>query len=387
MPIVTQNSQNQENAQNPHNSQEWEKLAKIWQRIQVCLLAPLEECLEETLTQRLQQLVSVLEVVRVEEEAVCNRAQSLGRPRQDRRFIARAFVAKAVYNLPYTDLLIEMLQLQPSLRRICGWQRKRQIPSPATFSRAFAEFAQAGLGDSLHAALVDKHVSDQIVMHISRDSTEIDAREKATPKAKAAPKPKKKRGRPKKDEVREAPEPTRLQKQLTQSKEEALADLPRVCDKGAKTDAKGHWHFWIGWKAHIDWTDGGLPVNVVTTSASLHDSQVAIPMARRTAERVTSLYDLMDSAYDAKEIKQSSRELGHVPIIDPNRRPASSVPLEPASIVRFRERSTAERGNGRLKDEFGCRNLRVRGHQKAHLHVMFAILVLFADQLLKPLTG
>ena len=95
----------------------------------------------------------------------------------------------------------------------------------------------------------------------------------------------------------------------------------------------------------------------------------------------------MDSAYDAKEIRQVSRELGHVPIIDPNRRPANSVPLEPASVVRFRERSVAERGNSRLKDEFGCRNLRVRGHQKAHLHVMFGILALFADQLLKPLTG
>jgi hypothetical protein len=37
--------------------------------------------------------------------------------------------------------------------------------------------------------------------------------------------------------------------------------------------------------------------------------------------------DAMDSAYDAKEIKQASRDLGHVPIIDPNRRPANSVPL------------------------------------------------------------
>jgi hypothetical protein len=110
-------------------------------------------------------------------------------------------------------------------------------------------------------------------------------------------------------------------------------------------------------------------------------------MARRTAQRVTSLYDLMDSAYDAKEIKQVSRDLGHVPIIDPNRRPANSVPLEPASAVRFRERTTAERGNSRLKDEFGCRHLRVRGHAKAHLHVMLGILALFADQLLKPLTG
>lgn len=95
----------------------------------------------------------------------------------------------------------------------------------------------------------------------------------------------------------------------------------------------------------------------------------------------------MDSAYDTKEIKQVSRELGHVPIIGPNRRPANSIPLEPASRLRFRERSVAERGNSRLKDEFGCRNLRVRGHQRAHRHVTFGVLALFTDQLPKPFTG
>ena len=220
-------------------------------------------------------------------------------------------------------------------------------------------------------------------MHISRDATEIAARQRSTSKPKVPTAPPKKRGRPKKGEVREQV-PTRLQKQLSQTVEQALSELPRLCEKGTKTDSKGHWHFWVGWKAHIDWTDGGLPVNVVMTSAAIHDSQVAIPLAKRTAQRVTSLYDLMDSAYDAKEIKQVSRELGHVPIIDPNRRPANSVPLEPASVLRYRERSVAERGNSRLKDEFGCRFLRVRGHAKAHLHVMFGVLALFADQLLKP---
>jgi hypothetical protein len=295
-------------------------------------------------------------------------------------------VAKALYDLPTTDLLIEMLHTQPTLRRLCGWECTRQVPSPATFSRAFAEFAATGLGDAVHATLVEKHVGSHLVMHVSRDATEIAARERSTPKPKAAPTLPKKRGRPKKGEVR-PPEPTRLQRQFGQSVEEAIAELPRTCDKGTKTDSKGHWHFWVGWKAHIDWVDGGLPVNVVTTSAALHDSQVAIPMARRTAARITSLYDLMDSAYDAKEIKQACRELGHVPIIDPNRRPANSIPLEPASKTRFRERSVAERGNSRLKDGFGCRNLRVRGHAKAHLHVMFGILALFADQLLKPFTG
>jgi hypothetical protein len=157
-------------------------------------------------------------------------------------------VAKAVYNLPTTELLMEMLRLQPNLRRLCGWERRRQIPSPATFSRAFSEFAAAGLGDAVHAALVDKHVSPHVVMHVSRDATEIAARQRSTPKPKVEPPPRKKRGRPKKGEVR-APAPTRLQKQLSQTVEQALCELPRLCEKGTKTDSKGHWHFWVGWNS------------------------------------------------------------------------------------------------------------------------------------------
>ena len=56
----------------------------------------------------------------------------------------------------------------------------------------------------------------------------------------------------------------------------------------------------------MDMADGSIPVSCILTSASLHDSQVAIPLATITASRVTSLYDLMDSACDAPEIKAKS---------------------------------------------------------------------------------
>jgi hypothetical protein len=223
-------------------------LAAIWRRIQVCLLPGLEKCLDEPLTERLKQFVRVLEVVRIEEHVAAPPELPQGRPRRDRRLLARAFLAKAVYNLTTTELLMEMLRLQPNLRRLCDWERRRQIPSPATFSRAFAEFAAAGLGDAVHAALVQKHVSTHVVMHVSCDATEIAARQKSTPKAKAQPAPLKKRGRPKKGEVREQA-PTRLQRQLSQTVEQALCELPRLCEKGTKTDSKGHWHFWVGWNS------------------------------------------------------------------------------------------------------------------------------------------
>ena len=54
-----------------------------------------------------------------------------------------------------------------------------------------------------------------------------------------------------------------------------------------------------------------------------------------------------------------------------------------AEDVRYNERSAAERVNGRLKDDFGGRNVRVRGHAKVACHLMFGILALTCDQLLR----
>ena len=358
-------------------------IAEFWNTICSTLVPRVQECLDEPLTDKLKQLVGILEVVRIEEHIPPDPPKKMGRRRDDRRPMARAFVAKAVYNLPTTQLLIEMLHLQPSLRRICGFASRKDIPTSATFSRAFAEFARKNLADTVHAALVATYVGEAVVMHLSRDATEIVAREKPAKKAKKEPKQKKKCGRRRKDAPVPEPEPTRLQKQLDQTIQEALWELPYVCDVGVKTDSKGHKHAWIGWKTHIDWADGAFPITVITTSASLHDSQVAIPMSKRSAQRVTSLYDLMDSAYDAEPIHQTSRDLGHRPIIDANKRRGDALPFDPATALRFRERTTAERGNSRLKDDFGARHLRVRGHAKAHLHVMFGILALFADQWLK----
>ena len=44
-----------------------------------------------------------------------------------------------------------------------------------------------------------------------------------------------------------------------------------------KRNAKGHTTSWIGYKLHVDTADGGIPIGCIMTSASTHDSQVAIP--------------------------------------------------------------------------------------------------------------
>ena len=228
---------------------------------------------------------------------------------------------------------------------------------------------------------------------VSRDSTAIGGRESPAPKPAATARPKRRRGRPRQDELR-AKEPRRLQRQPSMTLDEMLEDLPKVCDIGVKRNAKGHQENWTGYKLHID---GGIPVSCLLTSASVHDSQAAIPLARLTASRVDSLYDLMDSTYDAPEIRAFSQKLGHVPIIDLNPRGRPQVKAErkrealaqrrighlSPEARRTRERSTVERVNGRLKDEFGGRYLRVRGPGKVWCHLMFGILALTVEQLMR----
>ena len=92
---------------------------------------------------------------------------------------------------------------------------------------------------------------------------------------------------------------------------EMVDELSKACDVGVKKNAKGARQTWVGYKLHVDAADGGVPVRCLLTSASLHDTQAAIPLACLTVGRVDNLYDLMDTAYDADEIRAYSRDLGH----------------------------------------------------------------------------
>ena len=370
-------------------------LSNIWNRFQASLFPWLQEELGE-LTGKQQQLIEVLEIAQIETHLPYV-GQVPGRPPEDRCAIARAFVAKAVYHLPTTEMLLDQLKSDITLRRICGWERKQDIPSRATFSRAFAEFAESQLAERVHAAIIDTHLGNQLIGHICRDSAAITAREKPEKKAvKAAATPPKKRGRPKKGEER-IKEPTRLEKQSAgMSLTEMKDDLPTACNVGTKRNSKGYKTSWIGYKLHIDAADGGIPVSCLLTSASLHDSQAAIPLAELSNQRVSSCYDLMDAAYDAPQIKQHSESLGHVPLIDENPRSKErkaeveaelkrkrKAGYKTSEAIRYNERGTVERVNGRLKDDFGARMVRVKGHAKVMAHLMFGVIALTVDQLMK----
>ncbi len=373
-------------------------LAGFWYRIQGTLFTELEEELGP-MTKKQQQLIEILELCRIE-EYIPHIGGCEGRPQKCRRALARSFIAKSVYNMPTTRMLWERLQTDINLRRICGWESKRQIPSESTFSRAMNEFAESNIPQRAHEALITKsyHGCDEIVGHNSRDSTPIEARERPIKKeAKETCSSPRRRGRPKRGEEKVVKEDRRIERQKEMSLNEMLRDLPKPCDIGMKMNSKGHFETWIGYKLHWDVSDDGVPLSAILTSASVHDSQVAIPLTVMTAQRVVNLYDLMDSAYDVPEIREYSRSLGHVSIIDKNPRRDTKLALEieneekarknlmmpTADEVRYRARSSVERANSRLKDEFGGRMVRVQGTAKVMCHLMFGVLALAADQLMK----
>jgi hypothetical protein len=305
----------------------------------------------------------------------------IGRPPHERIWILHAFIAKAVYGLATTIALIEWLKVNVTLRRLCGWESAGDVPSESTFSRAFAQFADDELPQLIQAQLIATHCGPKLVGHVSRDTTAIEAREHPAPKPPvepAVPTPPRQRGRPKKGEVRPPKPPGKVEAQLGRSLAENLAALPRACDIGCKTNSKGKTDWWTGYKLHCDTIDGDIPISALLTSASANDMLGAIPLAQMSVQRVRSLYDLMDAGYDAEPIREFSRRLGHVPIIDQNSQRRHERPLDPAERARFRERTAAERVNSRLKEEFGGRTVRVRGAQKVMAHLMFGLLAIAA---------
>ena len=379
-----------------------DSLSSYWRKFQGELFPFLEETVG-FLTESHRALVTVVDMTRL--EAFVQHWRGLpGRPPAERAALARAFVAKAVLNLPTTRMLIERVEADKTLRLLCGWSRPSEVPSESTFSRAFAEFAESELPARVHETLIRQTHADRLVGHIARDSTAIEGHEKprrAEEPEPSAPKPApRKRGRPRKGEEPAPKPPSRLERQAEMTLSQMLADLPRRCDVGVKRNAKGHQETWIGYKLHIDTADGDIPVSCILTSASVHDSQVAIPLATMTAGRLVNLYDLMDSAYDAAEIKAHSRALGHAPIIDVN--PRRDVALKQelaleakrqalvghrlAEDIRYNERSSAERVNANLKDNHGGRTVQVRGPEKVMCHLMFGVLVIAVAQIIRLIT-
>lgn len=145
-------------------------LADYWNFFQVSLFPHLEKVLDEPLTDKLRQFIQVIDLIQIERFIDSPYQQTMGRTRADRRAIARAFIAKAVYDMPTTEILIDRLKLRlvlegsADLNAGVTFQALQPSRPYGSVGRAFAEFARLNIGDHIHEALVRTHVGDKIVM-------------------------------------------------------------------------------------------------------------------------------------------------------------------------------------------------------------------------------
>jgi len=148
-----------------------ELIMQRWKVIQHELLPELRDEVGP-LTPKLEKVIYILEWVRIEEftdSTWCG----VGRRPHERAWLANAFVPKKVLGLTTTIGLIERLSVDRALRRICGFPLCKKLPSEATFSRAFEEFAEGHLPQRVHEALIKDYLGDELIGHISRDGTAI----------------------------------------------------------------------------------------------------------------------------------------------------------------------------------------------------------------------
>jgi hypothetical protein len=131
-------------------------LAPYWKQVKEKLFPLLQDETGLKLTGKLQILAQILaqilEIVRIEQLVPEPTKGKRGGQEIDRRPLARAFLAKAFFNLSQTRALKEHLDQSPALRMLCGMKKS---PREATFSRAFAAFAQMRLGQYATGTICD----------------------------------------------------------------------------------------------------------------------------------------------------------------------------------------------------------------------------------------
>ena len=380
-------------------------LSKMWHKIlniENTLFPAMKETLRlEELSSKESKLIRILDFAEIEKNIT---VVSITNTKKDREQIARAFVAKSVYNFQTTRDLIDRLRIDRTLRIICGWRYKSDIPSEATFSRAFGELSDLEVAQKTQEKFVSEYLSEKTFFYNATDATIIPLRQKPVKVKKEKPKPKK-RGRPKKGETREPIKPSILQKQKEmKTVEEMLGCISTECGIGVKQNSKGNREVWVGGKLHISAVDGDIPIVAFYSGANVHDSSVALPLIQESSKRVNYLYDLQDAGYDADIIREFSTKLGHRPIIDINPK-NSKVLKEKIELLKheresfkainqhlnlekehYNQRSMVERVNKYLKDDFGCDKIYYQGATKVSSVLAFGILSICIHQSLKLVT-
>ena len=330
------------------------------------------------LTDKNKLFVTVCEAVVKPEMFEYAKKKATGRPPVDRMAVFKAFLFKAVHDVPSTSELVERLYLEPQSRRLCGWLWPEDVPCESKFSEVNGEFAKRGFTEDWFGEFVRTYVADKPGGTMALDSAPVPVRAKAANSKRRLA-----------ELDPDQPDPgSRIEWQAGQDADTALADLPQNCDWGTKRDAHGKPKHWKGIKLHAAVTRDGIPVAVACTSASVHDSQVFIPLMKKATERIGPHVDLADAAYDAEAIREASIEEGNVPIIDTNARSggdggSSQMTAKEREI--YKDRSEVERVFAHLIDAHGGRHVRVREPRKVWQHLMYGVLVVAVEQTMRSM--
>ncbi len=374
----------------------WTKILNL----ENCLFPEIKEQLG-TLSTKEEKLIKILDFAQIEKNITVVTITNIPKDREE---IARAMIAKSVYNMQTTRDLIDRLHSDRVLRVLCGWRYKIDIPSEAKFSRVFKELSDLQIAQKTHKKFVNEYLSDTVFMYNATDAAMIPLREKPV-KIEKEEKPKNKVGRPKKGEKREPVKPKilELQKEMKTTKK-MLSLVSTVCGVGVKQNSKGNREITIGGKLHISAVDGDIPIAAFYSGANVHDSSVALPLINETGKRVMYLRDLLDAGYDSDIIREFSEKLNHKAIIDIN--PKNSKELkQKIQLIKdekvkfeflnlpkssdehhYNQRSMVERVNKYLKDDFGCNTIYYQGATKVASVLSFGILSVCIHQSLKLIT-
>jgi len=157
------------------------KLSYMWTKIfnlEQSLFPMLQEELRlKALSTKEQKLIRILDFANIEEQV---HVVTITNPPKDRQEMARAFVAKSVYNIQTTRDLIDRLKIDRTLRIICGWRYPKDIPSEAKFSRAFEEFSRNNIAQKAQDVFIQEYLSDTLFLYNATDATKIPLRTHCT---------------------------------------------------------------------------------------------------------------------------------------------------------------------------------------------------------------
>ncbi|WP_130233626.1 transposase [Malaciobacter pacificus] len=154
-------------------------LSKMWTKVlnlENSLFPSLKRELQlEELSNKEQKLIKILDFAAIEKNIT---VVSITNTPKHREEIARAFIAKSVYNIQTTRDLIDRLHSDRTLRILCGWRYKNDIPSESKFSRVFKELSELKIAQKTHEQFVKEYLRDTLFFYNASDATKIPLREK-----------------------------------------------------------------------------------------------------------------------------------------------------------------------------------------------------------------